>query len=210
MKNSNILPPDLSGLARCRLLAGLCILGLSLAACLPADPSGGGGDPFLHPPTKGPTPTLYSPAEIDLTGKLDPQGHALAPLVLEAPDGCLRLEIDQAVTVLDAAGQPASRLIIQQDYPGKLPMEAYGVTISYAYRFGPDELRFSAPAKVVFACLKNYKRTMVTEISLGMKSDDEQWQQLSVQGEADTIWTHLESVQPGWRYLLVGPAPMGS
>jgi hypothetical protein len=182
---------------------------LCLPACLPAGEAGE-VDSFLHPPTKGPTPTLYSPRQIDLAGQLGPDGLALAPLRLEAPDGCLVLEVDQGASVLDSSGRPAASLVIAQDYPGKLPLEAYGVAISYAYRFGPAELLFNPPAKVIFGCLKNYKRTMVSEISLGMQSDDEEWQQLSVQGEAETIWTRLESVQPGWRYLLVGPAPMGS
>jgi hypothetical protein len=31
-----------------------------------------------------------------------------------------------------------------------------------------------------------------------------------VQAGEDTIWTRLDSVQPGWQYFLIGPAPMGS
>jgi hypothetical protein len=122
----------------------------------------------------------------------------------------MRLEIDQGAVLLDAAGRPAGHLVIQQDYPGKLPMEAYGVSISYAYRFGPDELHFSTPAKIVFSCLKNFKKSLISETSLGIKGDGGEWQQLSTQGDAETIWTRLDSLQTGWRYLLVGPAPMGS
>jgi hypothetical protein len=190
-----------------RMAAILCLLGLSLPACAQAQ---GVGDNFLHPPTKAPTPTLFSPNEIDLASQLDAQGRALAPLTLAAPDGCLHLEVDQGTVILNAAGWPASRLVIQQDYPGKLPMQAYGVPISYAYRFGPDELKFSAPAKVVLTCLKNFKKTLLTEISLGLQSDGGQWDQLSMQGDEQQVWTRLENLRPGWRYLLVGPAPMGS
>ena len=186
----------------------LCALCLCLPAC--GDDEDGGIDTFLHPPTKAPTPTLLPPLEIDLSRQLDEQGRVLTPLVLEAPDGCMHLEIDQGAIILDAAGRPAGSLVIQQDYPGKLPMEAFGVSISYAYRFGPNELHFSAPAKIVFSCLKNFKKTMIAETSLGIKADGGEWQQLSTQGDAETIWTRLDSLLPGWRYLLVGPAPMGS
>ncbi len=187
------------------LLALACLF---LAACSQAQATG--ETSFLHPPTKAPTPTLVSPKEIDLSQQLDAQGRALAPLKLEAPDGCLSLEIEQGVTLLNPSGQPASRLVIQQDYPGKLPMEAYGVPISYAYRFGPEEVRFSSPAKIIFSCLKNYKKTLASEASVGIRGDGGQWDQLSVQGDEQTVWTRLENLQPGFRYLLVGPAPMGS
>jgi hypothetical protein len=212
MKNSIICTRKychrpVSTISRQRLAAILCLLVLFSAACSQAQEA---GDNFLHPPTKAPTPTLFAPNEIDLAAKLDAQGRALAPLSLAAPDGCLSLEVDQGTAILNAAGQPASRLVIQQDYPGKLPMQAYGVPISYAYRFGPDELKFSAPAKIVFTCLKNFKKTLLTEISLGLQSDGGQWDQLSVQGDEQQVWTRLEDLRPGWRYLLVGPAPMGS
>jgi hypothetical protein len=189
------------------LAAILCLFNLLLPACSQAQDA---GDNFLHPPTKAPTPTLFSPNAIDLTSQLDAQGRALAPLTLSAPDGCLHLEIDQGTLILNTAGQPASRLVIQQDYPGKLPMQAYGVPISYAYRFGPNELNFSAPVKIVFSCLKNFKKTLLTEMSLGLQSDSGQWDQLSIQGDDQQVWTRLEDLKPGWRYLLVGPAPMGS
>lgn len=191
-----------------RLIAILCILCLCLSACSPIQNSG--VDTFLHPPTKAPTPTLLPPKEINLESQLDQQGRALTPLILESPDGCMRLEIDQDAVILDAAGRPASRLVVQQDYPGRLPLEAFGVSISYAYRFSPDELHFSAPAKIVFSCLKNFKKSLLAEISLGIKGDNGEWEQLSVQGDAETVWTRLDSLQPGRRYLLVGPAPMGS
>ncbi len=191
------------------LAAAVCGLCLGLAAC--SQPTQGTQvDDFMHPPTKSPTATLVPPKEIDLSQQLDAQGQATAPLKLEAPDGCLSLEIDQGTTVLTAAGKPATRLVIQQDYPGKLPMEAYGVSISYAYRFGPDELRFSAPVKIIFSCFKNYQQTLVSQASVGLQGDDGKWDQLSVKGDEKTIWTRLESLQPGVRYLLVGPAPMGS
>ena len=122
----------------------------------------------------------------------------------------MHLEVEQGTAILNTDGGPASQLVIQQDYPGKPPMEAYGVSASWAYRFGPGELRFSSPVKIVFSCLKNYKKTFVAETSLGMKADEKDWQQLSVKAGDDTIWTRLDSVQPGWQYFLVGPAPMGS
>jgi hypothetical protein len=186
-----------------------------LSACGGGAPGGnetgpGPVDSFLHPPTKSPTATLVPPGEIDLSGMLDTQGAAVQPLTLAAPDGCMRLEIDAGTSVLTASGQPAGRLTIAQDYPGKLPMEAYGVSISYAYRFGPEEVRFSQPAKIVFTCLKNMKKTLIFEISLGIKGDDEAWDQISVQGDDTSVWTRLDSLLPGHRYLLVGPAPMGS
>ncbi len=204
---SSLLPPFVHR-PRLRLAALLCALSLCLPACGPVQNSS--VDNFLHPPTKAPTSTLLPPQEVNLSSQLDQQGQALTPLVLKSPDGCMRLEIDQGVAVLDAAGQPAGRLEIRQDYPGKAPLEAFGVPISYAYRFGPDELHFSAPAKIVFSCLKNFKKSLLAEISLGIKGDGGEWEQLSVQGDAETAWTRLESVQPGRRYFLVGPAPMGS
>jgi hypothetical protein len=212
MKNSIICPPKPGQAAAVtirwqRIVAVLCLLGSFLPACAQAQDA---GDNFLHPPTKAPTPTLFSPNEIDLASQLDAQGRTLTPLTLAAPDGCLHLETDQGTVILNAAGQPASRLVIQQDYPGKLPMQAYGVPISYAYRFGPDELKFSAPAKIVFTCLKNFKKTLLTEMSLGLQSDGGQWDQLSVQGDEQQVWTRVEDLKSGWRYLLVGPAPMGS
>jgi hypothetical protein len=190
-----------------RLVVILFISGLFLPACSQAEEV---GDNFLHPPTKAPTATLHPPKMIDIGAKLDAQGRALDLLSLEAPDGCMRMEIDRGTKILNAAGQPASRLVIQQNYPGKLPMQAYGVSISYAYHFSPDELKFSAPVKIVFTCLTNFKKTLLTEISLGMQSDDGQWDQISVQGDDYQVWTRLESLKPGWGYLLVGPAPMGS
>jgi hypothetical protein len=120
------------------------------------------------------------------------------------------MEIDQGTSVLTSSGKPASQLVIQQEYPGKLPVEAYGVSVSCAYRFGPEELRFSNPAKIVFTCLKNYKKTMVSETSLGIQSDGGKWNQQSVQGDEQTIWSRLDNLQTGTSYLLVGPAPMGS
>jgi hypothetical protein len=122
----------------------------------------------------------------------------------------MRLQVNQGTVIQKADGAPAGRLVIQQDYPGKLPMEAYGVSISYAYRFGPEVLHFSSPVKIVFSCLKNYKSTLVAETSLGIQGDDGKWDQLSVQGDEAAIWSRLDSVEPGKRYLLVGPAPMGS
>lgn len=186
----------------------LCAILLWLPACAQAPTIA--EESFLHPPTKAPTPTLYPAEEIDLKEMLDPQGRALTFLQLQAPDGCMRLEIEQGTAILDADGSPAARLIIQQDYPGKPPMEAFGVSASWAYRFGPDELRFSSPVKIVFSCLKNFKKTFVSETSLGMKADEKGWEQLSVQAGDGTVWTRLEGVQPGWQYFLVGPAPMGS
>lgn len=190
--------------------AALLIACAWLAACAQGQGQGPGIDTFLHPPTKGPTATLVPPEEIDLRGQLDAQGRALAPLNLEAPDGCLHLEVEQGTTVLNGIGEPAARLVIQQDYPGKLPMEAYGVAASYAYRFGPTELRFSKPIKVRFSCMKNYKMTLVSETSVGIQGDGGEWDQISVQGDDKTVWTRLETLKPGSRYLLVGPAPMGS
>jgi hypothetical protein len=187
------------------ILATLCLV---LAACSPVQ--GNGGDNFLHPPTKAPTPTLLPPKEIDLSSQLDNQGMTLSPLVLDAPDGCLHLEVEKGVTLLNADKQPVKRLVIQQDFAGKLPLEAYGVPISYAYRFGPDGISFSAPIKVIFSCINNYKKTMLSEISVGIKGDDGKWDQLSVQGDDEKVWTRLENLQPGRGYLLVGPAPMGS
>jgi hypothetical protein len=187
------------------ILTGLCLF---LAACSSAQ--GNGQDNFLHPPTKAPTPTLLSPKEIDLSSQLDSQGNTLSPLELDAPDGCLHLEIGKGVAILNADKQPVKRLVIQQDFAGKLPMEAYGVPISYAYRFGPEEITFSAPVQVIFSCINNYKKTMLTEISVGIKGDDGKWDQLSVQGDDEKVWTRLENLLPGRGYLLVGPAPMGS
>ncbi|HEX7567399.1 MAG TPA: hypothetical protein VF355_02410 [Anaerolineaceae bacterium] len=213
MKNSIIVPALVNQLVASpprwlRLVAILCALCMCLPACTQAQST---GEPsFLHPPTKAPTPTLLPPKEIDLSQQLDAQGRAIAPLKIEAPDGCLHLEINQGIAVLNAAGQPGSRLVIQQDYPGQLPMIAYSVPISYAYRFGPDELRFSAPVKIIFSCLKNLDTTIISEISVGMMNDNGQWDQLSVQRDGETVWTRLESLQPGWKYILVGPAPMGS
>lgn len=172
--------------------------------------SQGAADTFLHPPTKAPTPTLVPPGEIDLSGKLDAQGNALEPLTLAAPDGCMRLEIEAGTSLLTPAGQPVKKLSIAQDYTGKIPMQAYGVPISFAYRFGPEEVRFSKPARIVFTCLKNMKRTLIFEISLGIKGDAGEWDQISMQGDDTSVWTTLEALLPGQRYLLVGPAPMGS
>jgi len=197
-----------AGLARLALL--LCGFCICLPACAQAAQTTGAANNILHPPTKGPTPTLLAPKEIDLSQQLDAQGAALTALKLESPDGCLRLEIDPGTKILTVGGKPATRLEIRQDYPGKLPVEAYGVSIGYAYRFGPEELAFSAPARIVFSCLKDYQKTLVTQASVGIQGDAGQWDQLSVQGDDKTIWTKLEKVQPGYRYLLVGPAPMGS
>ena len=193
---------------------GLLLLGVALT-CLPAcsSPSSERGiSPveFLHPPTKAPTPTLPQPQAYDLGQSLDPQGKALSALQFASPDGCMHLEIQQGVVVLDAAGQPPASLQISQDYSGKLPMEAYSVPISYAYRFGPGEFRFSQPVKIVFVCLKNYKLTFLSEMSLGMKGDNGEWQQFGVKGDETRVWGILESLEPVWRYILAGPAPMGS
>jgi hypothetical protein len=193
-----------------KFIAVSCLVCSLLLACSQDQNSSAGGDNFLHPPTKAPTSTLYAPKEIDLSDKIDPQGKAIAPLTLDAPDGCLRLEVDQGTAITNSAGQPAKSLVIQQDYPGKLPIQAYGVAVSYAYRFGPEELHFSSPVKIIFSCLKNYKKTLVSETSLGIKGDSGKWDQLSVQGDEATIWTRLDKIQPDSQYILVGPAPMGS
>jgi hypothetical protein len=116
---------------------------------------------ILHPQPKH-LPHLAATTGVDLSQSLDPQGKALSALNFASPDGCVRLEIEQGVAVLDTAGQPPKRLLISQDYPGKLPMEAYSVPISYAYRFGPGDLNFSQPVKIVFSCLKNYKLTLLS------------------------------------------------
>jgi hypothetical protein len=193
-------------------MIGLLCLAM-LCACAAKVESGdgqGGMDTFLHPPTKAPTPTLVPPGEIDLAGKLDAQGVTAAPLTLAAPDGCMRLEVDAGTSLVTKDGKPPARLSIAQDYSGKLPMKAYGVPISYAYRFGPQEVRFSKPAKIVFTCLKNMKKTLIFEISLGIKGDSDEWDQISVQGDDRSVWTRLDTLLLGMRYLLVGPAPMGS
>lgn len=190
----------------CLLLLSACAGGTNGGS----DSEPGGLDTFLHPPTKAPTPTLMPPGEIKLDGMLDAQGVAVEPLTLAAPDNCMRLEVEAGVSLLTAAGKPPERLSIAQDYTGKLPMEAYGVPISFAYRFGPEEVRFSKPVKIVFTCLKNMKKTLIFEISMGIKGDAEEWDQLSVQGDETSVWTRLETLLLGQRYLLVGPAPMGS
>lgn len=215
MKNSTTLPPQprpagqlarlVNWLKMFAILSGMCLL---LWGCNVDQESG--EITFMHPPTKAPTATLIAPTEIDLNHLLDLQGLALEPIRLEYYNGCMALEIDQGVSILTEVGQPASRLVIQQDYPGKPPMQAYGVSISYAFRFGPEALHFSSPPKIVFSCLKNLKKTLIAEISLGIQADDGNWQQLSVQGDDLIVWTRLENLQPGRRYYLVGPAPMGS
>ena len=194
---------------------GMLMCLILLSACAGAPQSGGTEQPsdfnsFLHPPTKAPTATLVPPGEIDLTGKLDDNGVVIDPLTITAPDGCMRLELEPGTVVQTADGAPLERLTIAQDYAGKLPVEAYGVSISYAYRFGLEQVRFSKPAKIVFTCLKNMKRSLIFEISLGIKGDGGEWDQISVQGDDTSVWTRLDSLVPGQRYLLVGPAPMGS
>lgn len=189
-------------------LINLGVLGLILAAC--TQDQAGEVDSFIHPPTKGPTPTLIAALQFDLGPQLGNNSRLAAPLVLDAPDGCARLEFEQGTALFLSDGHTAGRLVIQPDYPKKLPQEAYGVPISAAYRFGPDEIRLDTPVRIIFTCLKNFKRTMVNDISLGMVADDGQWEQHSIEGNAEQVWTRLESLRPGWRYLLVGPAPMGS
>jgi hypothetical protein len=185
-----------------------CLLIIFLYAC--AQNVQIGQVDIIHPPTKAPTPTLLPPKEIDLAGKLDERGNVISALVLDAPDNCFHVEIKPGTTVLDPTGKPPLTIVIRQMYPGKPPMEAYSVPISYAYRFGPGDFHFSTAVKLVFTCLKNYKKSELNKISVGIKNDTSGWDQISVQGNDQIIWTSVDSLLSGWNYYLLGPAPMGS
>ncbi len=85
-------------------------------------------------PTPAPIPTA-PPGNIDLSGKMDPQGKLLTDFELTSSDGRARLSLAKGTRVLDAQSQPAKSLTVSTRQPQ--PSESVDAfLVGLAYDFG--------------------------------------------------------------------------
>lgn len=190
------------------------LLALCLAGCLTVDETEGGllGE-VVHPPTLGPTPTLPAPTEVDLTSLTDAEGRTTQPVEIDSADGWMSLEIAEGTRVTTAAGEPAERIVLQPVYSGRLPMDAYGYAPGNAYEFAPEALTFDPPATLVFRYTdEGIEGIIPGDLGAGAARGTEEWKSLGARVDQDAreLRAAVESVEPGWRYVLLAPIPIGS
>ena len=190
------------------------LLALYLAGCLTVEDTEGGllGE-VIHPPTLGPTPTLPAPTELDLAALTDADGRTTQAAELASSDGWMSLEIAEGTHVTTAAGEPAEKIVLQPAYSGRLPMDAYGYAPGHAYEFGPEALTFDPPATVVFRYTDEAIEGIIPgDLGAGAARGTEAWKSLGARVDQDAreLRAAVESVEPGWRYVLLAPIPVGS
>ena len=202
-------------LIRPACLVAVCLLALWLTGCLTVDEQEPGGllGEVVPPPTLGPTPTLPAPAEVDLSSMLDADGRATETITLESADGWVSLTIPEGTVVTGPGGEPPQRLMIQPVYSGRLPMDAYGYAPGLGYEFGPDAVTFEPAATLVFRYTdEGIKGIIPSDLSIGAARGTEEWRSVGsrLDQDARTLNAQVERLEPGWRYLLLAPVPIGS
>lgn len=204
---------------RIRLIAVACftIVALSLA-CMAGcrsskeEPFAGLGE-VVHPPTLGPTPTLSPDSEFDLTAVTDAEGRTTEDVTFESSDGWAYLVIPAGTLVLDSAGQPAEQLTIQPQYSGQLPQDAYGYAPGYGYEIGPNAITFDPAASLVFRFTDEGTAGVIPgDLKIGAALGSEEWHNYSarVDRDAHEIRAQVSSFEPGWRFMILAPIPIGS
>lgn len=201
--------------ARLVYRAVACLLAMYLAGCLTVDEQERGGllDEVIHPPTLGPTPTLPAAAGVDLSAVLDAEGRTTETIVLDSADGWVSLTLAEGTRVTGPDGEPVERLVLQPVYSGRLPMDAYGYAPGLAYEFGPETMIFEPAATLVFRYTEEGIRGIIPgDLSLGAARGSEEWKAIGARldQEVRTLSAQVERLEPGWRYVLLAPVPIGS
>lgn len=192
-----------------------CLLAVCLAGCLTVDEQEPGGllGEVVHPPTLGPTPTLPAVADADLSALLDAEGRATEDITLDSADGWASLIIPEGTRVTGPDGEPAARLVLQPVYSGRLPTDAYGYAPGLGYEFGPEAVTFEPAAMLVFRYTEEAIKGIIPgDMGVGAARGTEEWKSLGSRLDQDalTLNAQVEHLEPGWRYVLLAPIPLGS